>query len=195
MEPYIGLGKGASTRLKNELVVSDAPSRSKDINDFNAIFNSIVKRTANSVKDGGHFVMFYHSFDLVSWNNILSLMGKYGFAYQGQAPIASPRKSFKTIMSPNSTLDGNYVIVFRKRQQHQLVFEGTIIDAENAALECARKIIKAGTSTTSQDLYDHGMLKDAVEKGYLGLLASKYHTFVDVISSAFKCENGYWREK
>lgn len=191
----LGWEKGFDKRLNKELVVSDAPSRDKDITDFNAVFENIIKRTANSMKDGSHFVMFYHSFDIVSWNNILTLMGKYGLAYQGQAPIGSPRKSFKTIMSPNSTLDGNYVIVFRKRQQHQPVFEGSIVDAEKAAMDCARKIIQENNKTTSQDLYDRGMLKDSVEKGYLGLLASKYHSFVDVIASSFKYEKGYWREK
>lgn len=190
----LGWEKGSSDRLLRELVVSDAPSRDKDMSDFNKIFNCIIKRTANSVKDGGYFAMFYHSFDLVSWDNILTLMGQYGFAYQGQAPIATSRKSFKTIMSPNSTLNGNYVIIFRKRNQHQLTFEGTIADAEKAAIECARSIIQSG-KTTSQDLYDHGMLKDAVEKGYLSLLAKKYRSFPDVLSSNFVCEHGYWREK
>lgn len=122
-------------------------------------------------------------------------MGNHGFAYQGQAPVASPRKSFKAIMSPNSTLDGNYVIVFRKRVRHQPIFDGTITDAENTAVECARKIINSGGAVTSQDLYDHGMLKDAVEKGYLGLLASKYRTFIDVVNPFFEFENGFWREK
>jgi len=191
----LGWEKGFSSRLSRELVVSDAPSRSKDKNDFNEVFSGIISRTANSVKDGGHFVLFYHSFDLGSWNHILTLMRKNGFAYQGQAPIGAPRKSFKTIMSPNSTLDGNYVIVFRKRTQHQLIFEGTLVDAEKAAIDCARKIIQTNVTTTSQDLYDHGMLKDAVEKGYLGLLTNKYKTFIDVIEPVFKCENGYWREK
>ncbi len=187
--------KGFDERLNKELIVSDAPSRNKDINDFNTILEKIIKRTSNSMKDGGHFVIFYHSFDIGSWNNLLVRMGKYGFAYQGQAPIGAPRKSFKTIMSPNSTLDGNYVIVFRKRQQHQPVFDGSIIDAEKAAIDCARSIIHANTDVTSQALYDCGMLKDAVEKGYLGLLADKYHTFVDVVASSFKYENGFWREK
>ncbi len=127
--------------------------------------------------------IFYHSFDI-------AIMEPYSYANEkiwiclsrAQSTIGAPRKSFKTIMSPNSTLDGNYVIVFRKRRQHLLVFEGNIVDAEKAAVDCARKIIRANNETTSQDLYDRGMLKDAVEKGYLGLLASKYHTLVDVIS-------------
>jgi len=191
----LGWSNKATTKLINELVVSDAPSRNKDIGDFNTIFSSIIKRTSISVKEGGYFVMFYHSFDLKSWSSILDLMGHYGFAYQGQAPIAAPRKSFKTVMSPKSTLNGNYVVVFRKRTQHHLIFEGSIFDAEKAAIECARKIISSKKMTTSQDLYDHGMLMDAVEKGYLGLLAGKYRSFLDIISSVFEYKNGYWREK
>lgn len=191
----LGWQKGSSERLVDELVVSDAPSRNKDKGDFNMIFRKIIKRTANSVKDGGHFVMFYHSFDLSSWHSILSMMAEYGFAYQGQAPIAAPRKSFKTIMSPKSTLDGNYVIVFRKRRQHSMIFEGTIHDAERGAIESARRLIASGSPITSQDLYDNGVLKHAIEMGYLGLLASKYRTLIDVVEPVFECVDGYWRER
>ena len=46
---------------------------------------------------------------------------------------------------------------------------------------------------TSQDLYDLGMLKDSIEKGYLHILSTKYATFLDVIKKELKFENGFWR--
>lgn len=184
----------SAKRLEQELVVSDAPSRGKDIADFELVFAQILKRTAASLKDGGHFAMFYHSFDLKSWDSILRTMRRFGFAYQGQAPIGSPRKSFKTVMSPNSTLDGNYVIVFRKRRQHVTVFEGTLADAEEKAKACAAGIIAQNQKVTTQMLYDRGMLKDAVEQGYLSVLAEKYKTFADVIAADFTFTNGYWED-
>ncbi len=105
-------------RLEDELVVSDAPSRKKDINDFSLIFKKVLRRTVHSMKLNAHFVMFYHSFDLRSWSGILKITEACGLAYQGQSPVPNQRKSFKTVMSPKSTLDGNYVIVFRKRIIH-----------------------------------------------------------------------------
>ena len=182
--------------LEAELVVSDAPSRNKNAEDFNNIFNSILKRISPSLKMNGYFIMFYHSFDLKSWSEILKLMQEYGLAYCGQIPSATPRKSFKAIMTPKGTLDGNYIVVFQKRdtiEAHQ--FDGTVEDAKQMAIACAGRIISERNAVTSQDLYDCGMLKESFEQGYLPVLSKKYKTFVDVINDSFVFQDGLWRCK
>ncbi len=182
--------------LLSELVVSDAPSRDKKIDDFNAIFAAIISRIVPALKENGYFIMFYHSFDLTSWSHILSLMESYGLMYCGQIPSAAPRKSFKTVMTPKGTLDGNYIVVFQKKAVRESVqFDGTVEDAKALAVTCAQKIISEHTEVTSQDLYDCGMLKDSFELGYLPVLAKKYATFVDVIAGEFTFSEGLWREK
>ncbi len=182
--------------LKAELVVSNAPSRNKNICNFNAIFSAIIDRISPALKDNGYFIMFYHTFDLKSWSYILSLMKAHGLVYCAEIPSAAPRKSFKTVMSPKSTLDGNFIIVFQKKSAREdTVFDGSIKEAENAAIESARKIISERTAVTSQDLYDYGMLKDAFELGYLEILAEKHTSFIDVIADEFVYDNGLWREK
>ena len=141
--------------------------------------------------------MFYHTFDLKSWSNILSLMRKYNLEYCGQMPSSAPRKSFKTVMSPKSTLDGNYIIAFKMNRGNHVIpiFKGTINDAKEAAINCAAKIISNKKNVTTQDLYDLGMLQDSFEKGYLSLLAEKYKSFVDIISDCFIVTDGIWRSK
>ena len=52
--------------LEDELVVSDAPSRNKNGDDFNRIFEAILSRISPALKTNGYFIMFYHSFDLKS---------------------------------------------------------------------------------------------------------------------------------
>lgn len=179
-----------------ELVVSDAPSRNKDISDFNSIFAGIVKRVTAALKENGYFIMFYHSFDLTSWSHILSLMHQNGYKYCGQIPSATPRKSFKTVMSPKGTLDGNYIVVFQKQQSCiKTHFDGTLDDAKTLAISCARRIISENEMVTSQDLYDQGMLKESFELGYLPVLAEKYNSFVDVIANEFVFFDGVWKEK
>lgn len=183
--------------LEDELVVSDAIDRSKDVCDFNLTLERIIKHIAPSIKDDGYYIMFYHTFDLKSWSHILSLMQKYNLEYCGQMPSSAPRKSFKTVMSPKATLDGNYIIVFRMNRKNHApsVFNGTIEAAKEEALSCAMKIILSKKNVTTQDLYDSGMLQDSFEKGYLSLLAEKYKTFVDVISDDCAFSNGIWRAK
>lgn len=182
--------------LEAELVVSDAPSRNKDAEDFSIIFEKILKRISPALKMNGYFILFYHSFDLKSWSEILKRMQEYSLAYCSQIPSATPRKSFKAIMTPKGTLDGNYIVVFQKRdniESHQ--FNGTVEDAKQMAIECAGRIISKHKEVTSQDLYDCGMLKEAFEYGYLQVLSKKYKTFIDVINDSFVFQDGLWRYK
>ena len=182
--------------LEDELVVSDAPSRNKDGDDFNRIFEAILSRISPALKTNGYFIMFYHSFDLKSWSDILRTMQKHGLAYCGQIPSATPRKSFKTIMTPKGTLDGNYIVVFQKRAISEAPqFNGTIDEAKKLAVECAKRIIAERKEVTSQDLYDCGMLKESFERGYLQILSTKYKSFVDVINDFFVFQDGVWRCK
>lgn len=179
--------------LQEELVVSDAPTRDKGQEDFDDIFKKIVKRTARSLKDDGIFAMFYHTFDLKSWSNILTVMQENGLRYVYQIPTPAPRKSFKTIMSPKSTLDGNYLLFFIKERKSRLrEFKGDIADAIKMANACAESIIRSREHVTTQDLYDQGMLKEAFEEGYLFILSKWYKTFADVLKDNFRYENGYW---
>lgn len=182
--------------LGSELVVSDAPSRNKDAEDFNNIFAAILKRISPALKMNGYFIMFYHSFDLKSWSEILKMMQEYGLAYCGQIPSAAPRKSFKAIMTPKGTLDGNYIVVFQKKANIKIQpFIGDIDDAKQMAIECAGRIISERVEVTSQDLYDCGMLKESFEHGYLQVLSKKFKTFVDVINDSFVFQDGLWRCK
>ena len=77
-----------------------------------------------------------------AWSEILKTMQKHGLAYCGQIPSATPRKSFKTIMTPKGTLDGNYIIVFQKRETIESPqFSGTVDEARELAIKCAERII------------------------------------------------------
>lgn len=182
-------------QLEHELVVSDAPSRNKNDENFYSVYEQVVERAAEALKDGAYYIMFYHSFDLKSWRQIIELMGRVGLRYCNQIPIQAPRKSFKTVMSPKSTLDGNYILIFKKSMSYiKNQFKGTTEDAVTLAIECAREILRTRENVTSQDLYDFGMLKNAIEVGYLNCLSLKYATFIDLIKGKFLFENGYWRE-
>lgn len=186
-------GMDVELNLKHELVVSDAPTRSKNHDDYDSIFNKIINRTAFSLKEGAVFVMFYHTFDLKSWSNILMMMQKNHLRYVYQIPIAAPRKSFKAIMSPRSTLDGNYLLFFIK-DSHSVnkEFKGDLADAIEMANLCAESIIRSREKVTTQDLYDQGMLKEAFEEGYLPILAENFKTFADILKDSYKFEDGYW---
>ena len=179
--------------FSNELVVSDAPSRKKDYDDFNRILHEIIKRSSKALKPNALFIMFYHTFDLKSWAKILKMMAAEDLRYLYQIPTAAPRKSFKTVMSPHSTLDGNYLLFFTKDENDKRAFfSGSIEEAAHLACECAERIIRSQEHVTTQDLYDSGMLKESFDYGYLDILAEHYKTFADVIKPNFKYSEGFW---
>jgi hypothetical protein len=167
--------------------------RNKDHEDFNAIFSEIVNRTVKSLKEDGVFAMFYHTFDLKSWSKILTMMQENGLRYVYQIPTAAPRKSFKTVMSPRSTLDGNYLLFFVKDGGlENKDFKGDLSDAIEMASACAERIIRSQEHVTTQDLYDQGMLKESFEEGYLLTLSQKFKSFADVLKGRYKYSDGYW---
>ena len=71
-------------------------------------------------------------------------------------------------------------------------FNGDIADAVEMAKSCAARMIRSQEHVTTQDLYDHGMLKEAFEEGYLVTLSEKYKSFAEVIKDGFRFDNGYW---
>ena len=179
--------------LGKELVVSDAQSRKKDADSFYTLWDEIVQRYCQALCDSGYFVMFFHSFDLRAWDNIISSLERAGLKYMIQVPVSAPRKSFKTVMSPKSTLDGNYVVFFQKRNINNKSKTWTLDEACSEVISTAKQILLSKDKVTSQDLYDLGLLRDSIEKGYLHVLSGKYSTFLDVIKKTYKFENGYWR--
>ena len=108
--------------------------------------------------------MFYHTFDLKSWANILQIMRGENLRYLYQIPTATPRKSFKTVMSPRSTLDGNYLLFFEKSKQIEIVeFPGSKDDAILAACECAERIIRSREKVPRQDPKTRVMRRELFE--------------------------------
>ncbi len=189
-----GIEKGV--KYANELVVSDAPSRKKDYEDFNKVLHEIIRRSSNALKQNALFILFYHTFDLKSWSRILKMMAAENLKYLYQIPTAAPRKSFKTVMSPRSTLDGNYLLFFTKCiSEKKVTFTGSVEEAVQAACECAERIIRSQEHVTTQDLYDSGMLKESFDYGYLDVIANHYKTFADVIKERFNYIDGYWEVK
>ncbi|EHL04970.1 DNA (cytosine-5-)-methyltransferase [Desulfitobacterium hafniense DP7] len=183
--------------LKEEIVVSNANCRKEKTHEnFSQILALMFIRVSKAMKQHSHMVIFFHDFSLKAWSNIIRAAENAGLAYQGQVSVGRQRRSFKTVLSPNRTLDGNYLIVFRKIGFNPPTFNGDINAAVERCVMVAKSIIRdLGGKATSQDLYDKGLLRDSIESGSLHLLAEKYKTFLNVFKSSLKFDNGYWSEE
>ena len=181
--------------LRQEIVVSDATGRpDKTREAFAAQLAIAFHRISRAMKQDAHLVVFFHDFSLAAWSGLMAAAHDAGLAYEGQVSVNRTRRSFKSILSPLRTLNGEYVILFRKRSAHWVRFEG---DVDGAAARCrsiAADIIgRSGGSCTSQQLYDDGLLQDSIEQGYLSVLAGAYRTFLDVLKDDLPFSEGTWR--
>lgn len=182
--------------LNNEIVVSNALERpEKNVDDFIIQMNTMMSVVSSKLKESGHLVMFYHDFTLKAWSNIVEAAKKHGMYYVDQVEVQRQRKTMKTVMSPNSTLEGNYLIIFSKNKVPTKELY-SVNEYEKRCKEVARDIIlKMGGAATSKDLYDKGMLLDSIENNYLKDISIKYKTFVDIVKNEFDFKEGYWRIK
>lgn len=180
--------------LQKEVIVSNAKTRrGKDLHNFNNQLGECFRRYVSFLKEEKYCAIFFHDFLLPAWSNLLISAEKAGLAYQGEVRIGRQRRSFKTVLTPNKTLDGNYLILFKKRKIHPRTYFGNMESAVAAVVGKAKQIIrKKGGKATMQDLYDGGLLRDCIESGSIHLLADKYRTFGDVLKGKVIHNNGFW---
>ncbi len=182
--------------LADEIVVSNAARRTdKNQENFDYQMKRMLQRVADAMKPFSHMALFFHDFSLQAWSGLIKSAQEGGLAYQGQVSIGRQRRSFKTVLSPNKTLDGNYLVIFRKRNLHAPFFDGDLDAAVKRCIYAATGIVRQNRGkATSQELYDKGLLRDSIESGSLHLLAEHYKTFLEVVKGSLTYEEGYWSE-
>jgi hypothetical protein len=180
--------------LHSEIVVSNARRRkAKNLANFNNELGKAFKQMARIIKSDGYCAIFFHDFSLGAWSNLLLSAQEASFAYQGEARIGRQRRSFKTVLTPNKTLDGNYLLIFKKRKIYPKLYAGNMEAAIASVVQNAKIVIaKNGGKASTQDLYDGGLLRNAIEDGYIHLLARKYKTFGEVLQGKLVQTNGFW---
>lgn len=180
--------------LEKELVVTDAPSRPcKRLDDYLSLFGSCLAQVSRMMKHGAFLVMFFHDFSLVAWSRVILAAHQAGLAYEAQVRLGRERRSFKTVLSPDRTLNGDYLLIFRKRECTLPCFEGTLEEAENQVVRKSMALAQSMEGkTTAQDLYDRGVLQEAIETGAIHLLSLHHRTLLDVLKKKRVWNRGKW---
>ncbi len=192
----LGWDSTDASLLQQEIVVSDAATRpDKTRESFGAQLSIAIHRISRAMKQDAYMALFFHDFSLSAWADLIQSCRDAGLSYEGQLSINRNRRSFKSILSPQRTLNGEYLVVFRKGIDRAIAYDGDLDVARRRCCNMALEVVKAnGGAATSQQLYDDGLLTDAVEHGYLWLLADKYGTFLDVVADGLEFhDDGLWR--
>ncbi|KOY64014.1 DNA methyltransferase [Photorhabdus heterorhabditis] len=108
-------GKTTRSLWKHEIVKTNAVGRGSDSEQYEDRMRETLISTLESLKNGGYFIFFYVDKNLNHWNTIKSAIKAASCVVEEVVPICKQRRSMKTVTSPGRTLDGDLIIVCKKK--------------------------------------------------------------------------------
>ena len=72
-KPFLNL----DFNIVDEIVVSSAPSRNKDEEDYFYLLENVFEICSHKLKDSGMFCMYFHDSNLDVWDKIIGILSKY----------------------------------------------------------------------------------------------------------------------
>lgn len=175
--PFIGL----KYNLEDEIVVSSAPSRSKDkINYFN-LLSQVFGMCAHKLKVNGYLCLYFHDSNLDVWNQLITILYNCGFKYVSQVHIRKT-VTLKNIISPKKSLNGDSIVFFINTGVRMKMSDGreSLEEIELNIVKQAKFLIKQNSFMSTPELYDNGLLEVLVQNGWLNKLSQKYHSLVEI---------------
>ena len=108
---------GETSKLFNkEIVHSNSPIRLNDSLDYLRRLCKGFDACCHLALNNGHVVWFYQDYSLIHWCKINEIAKKNGMVMIDIIPISKQRRSFKTVTSPGCTLDGDLILIYKKRK-------------------------------------------------------------------------------
>ena len=122
--PYLELSMMWNSWLKNtvdyenEIIVSDAKARKKDIHDYNALLNDVFEEIYRVLKPGRHFSLMFNSLDDHTWINVISKL--YGISLVLEK-VETLNYSSNSVVQDTRTgaLKSDFIITFSKSSERK----------------------------------------------------------------------------
>lgn len=122
-----------SGALDDEIVKTDARSRRNPEMTYGSKISEAIKSSARLTRTGGHVAWFYQDQDLHSWKALRDAALISHLELVDVISIPKQRRSLKTVTSPNTTLDGDLLCVFKK-VNHAIISKEVTLSLEELAL-------------------------------------------------------------
>lgn len=110
-----------SKAFKQEIVKSDSPCRQTDSKDYINRLGQSFDICCKLVKKEGYVVWFYQDWDLNHWSIINRIAINNNMAVADIIPLFKQRRSMKTVASPGTTLDGDLICIFQKKDNLKVI--------------------------------------------------------------------------
>lgn len=170
--------------LKKEIVMSNGKNREKSKINYLKELNIAFKVISAKLKKNKYLCLFFHDTKLQNWNLILELIFNCGFSYECILHLPKKRASYKNISTPLRSLNGDAILIFRKKRNNNLG-KNTDISLQEIEKELKQKIIDNfilnNKPITTSELYDKVLLPNLIKNNYLKLYSMKNNDLINLI--------------
>lgn len=175
-KPFLNL----DYNLNDEIIVSSAPSRNKNRDDYFHLLDLVFNMCSHKLKLNHYLCLYFHDCNLNVWNELISILEKNCFRFITQIHI-DKTVTLKNIISPKKSLNGDSILIFSRSAapiKHNA--EENVSEIEHNIIRQAKYMVKSNGSLSTPELYDNGLMEILIQNGWLEKLSSKYSSLVDI---------------
>lgn len=190
-KPFLNL----DYNLNDEIIVSSAPSRSKNREDYFHLLDLVFNMCSQKLKPNHYLCLYFHDCNLNVWNELISILEKNCFRFITQIHV-DKTVTLKNIISPKKSLNGDSILIFSRSDapiKHNA--EEDVSEIEHNIIRQAKFMVKSNGSLSTPELYDNGLMEILIQNGWLEKLSSKYSSLVDIFEKhlTWDSSTGRWK--
>lgn len=181
-KPFINL----DYNLEDEIIVSSAPSRNKNRDDYFNLLEQVFHMCSNKLKYNHYLCLYFHDCNLNVWDKLITILEKNCFRFVSQMHI-DKTVTLKNIISPKKSLNGDSILVFIK-DSSPIIHHATedISEIEYNIIRQSKYMVKQCSSLSTPELYDNGLMEVLIQNGWLHELSNKYSSLVTIFEKHLK---------
>lgn len=174
--PFLGL----NYNFEDEIVVSSAPSREKDEENYFDMLDRVFEICSLKLKNEAYFCMYFHDSNLKVWDKLVNSLAAHHLRYISQIHI-SKSNTLKNIISPKKSLNGDCILFFIKDEGAVLNSGAETIDEiEKNVIRQTKALVRQYGALSTPELYDNGLMEVLIQNGWLSSLSKKYKSLVEI---------------
>lgn len=175
-KPFLNL----DYNLKDEIIVSSAPSRGKDRRNYFELLEQVFHMCADKLKPDHFLCLYFHDSNLNVWNELISILERNCFRFITQIHI-DKTVTLKNIISPKKSLNGDSILIF-SRSDSPIIHHAkeNADEIEQSIVRQAKFMVKKNGWLSTPELYDNGLMEILIQNGWLAGLSKKYSSLVEI---------------
>lgn len=175
-KPFLGL----NYNLDDEIIVSSAPARNKNKDDYFKLLEEVFCMCANKLKENHYLCLYFHDCNLTIWSTLINILERNRFRFVSQVHIKKT-VTLKNIISPKKSLNGDSILLFIK-EPFPIIRQSSedLCEIEHNIIRQCKYMIKTNSSMSTPELYDNGLMEILIQNSWLHKLSEKYSSLVDI---------------